>query len=95
MFKQGKWFDRHYDACTLQGTRRKKQRIRHDVEEIRLWPDMTCKHLHDAQEWKPQVDSDGRTWCPSKEEAEYTACLVFHIVYSVRCGPAEWAERKW
>ncbi len=83
MFKQGTWWDKHYDACTLQGVRRKKQCIRHDVEEIRLWPDMRCRHLHHPQEWTPQVDEDGRTWYPSKEEAEYTACLVFHIVYSV------------
>ena len=96
MFKQGTWWDKLYDACTLQGARRKKQCIRHDVEEIRLWPDMRCRHLHHPQEWTPQVDKDGRTWYPSKEEAEYTACLVFHVVYSVstwacRVGRAKWA----
>ena len=63
--------------------RRKKQRIRHDVEEISLWPDMRCRHLHHPQEWMPQIGEDSSTWYPSKEEAEYTACLVFHIVYSV------------
>ncbi len=89
MFKQGTWWDRIYDACTFQGAGRKKQCIRHDVEEIRLWPDMRCRHLHHPQEWTPQVDEDGRTWYPSKEEAEYTACLVFHIVYSV----SAWACR--
>ncbi len=89
MFKQGTWWDKHYDACTLQGARRKKQCIRHDVEEIRLWPDMRCRHMHHPQEWTPQVDEDGRTWYPSKEEAEYTACLVFHIVYAV----SAWACR--
>jgi len=89
MFTQGTWWDKFYDACTLQGTRRKKQRIRHDVEEIRLWPDMRCRHLHHPQEWTPQVEEDGRTWYPSKEEAEYTACLVFHVVYSV----SAWACR--
>ena len=83
MFKQGTWWDQLYDACTLQGARRKKQCIRHDVEEIRLWPDMRCRHLHHPQEWTPQVNEDGKTWYPSKEEAEYTACLVLHIVYSV------------
>ena len=89
MFKQGTWWDKHYDACTLQGARRKKQCIRHDVEEIRLWPDMRCRLMHHPQEWTPQVDEDGRTWYPSKEEAEYTACLVFHIVYAV----SAWACR--
>ena len=57
MSKQGAWWDKHYDACTLQGARRKKQCIRHDVEEIRLWPDMRCRHMHRPQEWTPQVIS--------------------------------------
>ena len=89
MLEGGTWWDQLYDACTLQGARKKKQCIRHDVEEIRLWPDMRCRHLHHPQEWTPQVDEDGKTWYPSKEEAEYTACLVFHIVYSV----SAWACR--
>ena len=96
MFKQGTWWDKIYHACTLQGARRKKQCIRHDVEEIRLWPDMRCRHLHHPQEWAPQVDEDGRTWYPSEEEAEYMACLVFRAVYSAsawacRVGRAELA----
>ena len=37
---QGAWWDKFSDGCTLPGVRRKKQRIRHDVEEINLWPDM-------------------------------------------------------
>ena len=89
MLKQGTWWDKIYDACTLQGARRKKQCIRHDVEEMLLWPDMRCRHVHHPQEWTPQVDEDGRSWYPSKEEAEYTACLAFHIVYSV----SAWACR--
>jgi hypothetical protein len=89
MFSQGTWWDKHYYACSLQGARKKKQCIRHDVEEIRLWPDMRCRHSHHPQEWTPQVDAEGKTWYPSKEEAEYTACLVFHIVYSV----SAWACR--
>ena len=80
MMSQGGWWDKFYDGCTLQGVRRKKQRIRHDVEEINLWPDMRCRHLHHPQEWTPQIGDDNSTWYPSKEEAEYTACLVFHIV---------------
>ena len=83
MFEQDAWWDKLYDACALQGARRKKQCIRHDVEEIRLWPDVRCRHVHHPQEWTPQVREDGRTWYPSKEDAEYTVCLVFHIVYSV------------
>ena len=80
MFSQGKWFDKLYDACTMQGARRKRQRLRHDLEELRQWPDMCCRHIHDPQEWTPQVAENGGTWCPTEEEAEYTACLVFHIV---------------
>jgi len=89
MMAANKWWDKFYDGCTLQGVRKKKQRIRHDVEEINLWPDMRCRHLHHPQEWDPQKRDDGSTWYPSKEEAEYTACLVFHIVYSV----SAWACR--
>ena len=80
MFSQGKWFDKLYDACTMQGARRKRQRLRHDLEELRQWPDMRCRHTHDLKEWTPQVAKDGGTWYPTKEEAEYTACLVFHVV---------------
>ena len=46
MMAGSSWWDKFYDGCTLQGVRRKKQRIRHDVEEINLWPDMRCRHLH-------------------------------------------------
>ena len=83
MFKQGTWWDKCYDACSLQGARRKRQCIRHDVEEIRLWPDMYCRHGHHLQEWMPQESEGGGVWYPDREEMEYTACLVFHIVYSV------------
>ena len=89
MFKLGTWRDKYYDACTLQGATRKKQCIRHDVEEIQLWPLMRCRHVHHPQEWMPQLGKDSSTWYPSKEDAEYTACLVFHIVYSV----SSWACR--
>ena len=65
---------------SLQGAGKKKQCGRHDVEEIRLWPDMCCRHRHHLQGWTPQVNGDSRTWYPSKEKAEYIARLVFHIV---------------
>ena len=89
MFKQGTWWDTRYDACALQGARRKKQCIRHDIEEIRVWQDTRCRHGHHPQEWTPQASEDGRTWYPSEEEAEYTACLVFHVAYSA----STWACR--
>jgi len=31
MSEKGAWKDKNYDACTLQGARRRRQRIRHDV----------------------------------------------------------------
>ena len=34
MFNQGTWWDTLYHACALQGSRRKAQRLRHDVLEI-------------------------------------------------------------
>jgi hypothetical protein len=88
-FKQGAWRDKVYDACTLQGAGRKKQCIHHDVEEIRLWPDTRCRHLHHPQELALQVNKDGRTWYPSEEEAEHTAWSVLHVIYSA----STWACR--
>ena len=70
MFAGGTWWDQYYDACVFQGARRKKQHIRHDVEEILRWGDMTCEHMHPPSEWDPQKGPDGKTWLPSKEEAE-------------------------
>ena len=40
MFATGEWWDRHYHACCLHATRRKSQRLRHDIEEIERWPSM-------------------------------------------------------
>ena len=109
MSRRGTRWDEYYDAWSLQGARKKKQCGCHDVEEIQLWPDMRGRHRHHPQEWTPQVSEDSRTWYQSKEEAEYTACLVFHIVYSVsvwacqvgrakpavpRCPPAECTEDR-
>ena len=83
MFSTRQWWDHHYHACCLQATRRKSQRLRHDIEEIERWPQMQCRHFHSRTEWDPQHCSDGSTWYPSKEEAEYTAALVFHIAVAV------------
>jgi len=85
--KQDTWW--HAQARYLVALGRKKQRICHDVEEIRLWPDMRCSHRHRPQRQTSQVCEDGETWYPSGKEAEYTACLVFHIVYSVSIRPCQ------
>ena len=34
-FATGTWWDQLYETCSLQGARRKRQRIRSDIEEIR------------------------------------------------------------
>ena len=80
MWDSGDWQDTLYHACCLQGTRRKRQKIRHDIEEILCWPSMKCRHMHHPEEWEPIANGDGSTFYPSHEEAEYTANLVFHIV---------------
>jgi hypothetical protein len=58
------------------------QRLRHNIPEVLQWPVVDCHHLHDASEWDP-VLLDGVRFYPSKEEAEYTACLAFATATSV------------
>ena len=78
MWESGQWSDTSYAACTLGGARCKHQVLRHDIEEIALWPAANGHHVHDAQEWVPYT-SQGQRVYPSKEEAEYTATLAFAI----------------
>ena len=87
----GEWSDTDYDACVFQGTRCKRQRLRHDVLELNLWPQnlLKCAHMHDANEWEPITDRAGSTYYPSKEEAESTAFFVFAV--AVACS--WWAVR--
>ena len=80
MESSGTWDDTIYDACCLQGTRRKRQKLRHDIEEILCWSGMKCRHMHHPEEWSPIENDDGTMFYPSHEEAEYTANLTFHIV---------------
>ena len=61
--------------------------IRHDVDEIRQWPDMKCRHVRHPQAWTPQELGNGTTRYPSKEETDYMACLAFHNV----CAASAWA----
>ena len=77
MWESGHWWDKRYDACVLQGARKKRQRLRHDVQEICEWPVMQCHHVHAGNEWRGGEETAYRY--PQKEEAEYTACLAFHI----------------
>ena len=90
MWKGGTWWDKKYAACSLQSARCKSQNLRHDIEEIRLWPNMDCHHTHDPAEWIPKLTPEGATYYPSKEEAEYTACFCFHAVRAA----SMWAMRS-
>ena len=84
----GRWKDKRYAACALQGARCKQQRLRHNIDEVDEWPPMNCHHVHDPHEWKPQMIENHMYW-PSKEEAEYTAALAFHVAVSA----SWWAMR--
>ncbi|CAE7538614.1 unnamed protein product [Symbiodinium sp. CCMP2592] len=87
-FQSGLWQDKHYDACCWGGARYKRQRLRHNLQEIADWPAIQCHHIHGKGEWDPQ-SVDGKHWFPSQEEAEYTAPLAFAIAVSA----SWWAAR--
>ena len=87
-FQSGLWRDTHYDACCWGGARYKRQRLRHNIDEIAAWPPLQCHHIHSETEWEPQQHGKER-WYPSAEEAEYTAPLAFAIAVSV----SWWAAR--
>ncbi|CAE7730172.1 unnamed protein product [Symbiodinium sp. CCMP2592] len=88
MWASDQWWDTRYDACCFMGARRKRQRLRHNVWELTQGPSLLCHHTHHPQEWQPW-EAQGRVFYPSKEEAEYTAPLAFHI--AVACS--WWAGR--
>ena len=46
------------------GARYKRQRLRHNNEEIASWPPLQCHHIHSESEWDPQ-QHDGARWYPS------------------------------
>ena len=87
-FQSGLWRDTHYDACCWGGARYKRQRLRHNIDEIAAWPPMQCHHVHSVTEWEPQQHGQERSY-PSAEEAEYTAPLAFAIAVSA----SWWAAR--
>ena len=67
------------------GARKKGQRIRHNIIELNLLPDLTCGHVHHANEWSRQGEN-----FPTYEEAEYTPSLVFTLAV---CATA-WATKQ-
>ena len=66
------WYDLNYHACVFQGARCKFQKIRHNLDELNLLPEVTCGHVHAKDEWSRKDNS-----FPTYEEAEYTPSLVF------------------
>jgi len=89
MWERGTWWDKKYATCTLQSARHSRRNLRHDIEEIKLWPDMDCHHTHDPEEWESKHTAENKIYDPSREEDEYTACLCFHVVRAV----SMWAVR--
>ena len=83
--QQDDWYDLCYDACVFMGARKKGQRIRHNITEFNLLPDLTCGHIHHANEWSRQGEN-----FPTYEEAEYTPSLVFTLAV---CATA-WATKQ-
>ena len=88
MWSKGHWQDFDYDACVFQGARCKRQRLRHNIEEIDMKVAVQCRHIHSKEEWKPFL-VDGKRHYPSHDEAEYTAALAYHIAVSA----SWWAAR--
>ena len=58
-------------------------RLRHNIWELTHGPPLLCHHTHHPEEWTPW-EKDGEVVYRSKEEAEYTAPLAFHI--AVACS---------
>eukprot|EP00435_Cladocopium_sp_Y103_P054452 s2532_g17.t1 len=92
MMASGCWFDTDYSACVFNSARAKSQRLRHNIQEIADWTNLQCHHIHAEDEWTP-FTHDGVRVYPSKEEAEYSACLAFSIAvaaswWAVRTGRA-------
>ena len=89
MQQYGGWFDFLYDNCCFLAARKKIQTIRHNIEEMRVLPDLTCGHWHNETDWRPYLVRGN--WCyPSAEEAEYPASLVFTL--AVCCS--HWAANR-
>ena len=78
-----RWYDFEYDSCCFNSVRRKSQTIRHNMPELLALPTLRCAHWHSEDEWRPYSGLNGETIYPSKEEAEYSAALVFTIVVAV------------
>ena len=88
MLASGLWLDSLYAGCecNFMGARCKRQRLRHNIPEVSQWPVHGMpSHVHDPAEWDPMLVDGSRDY-PSKEEAEYTACLAFVSLWAVQWG---------
>ena len=90
LYQQEGWYEYHYDSCCFNSVRKKSQRLRHNMIELCTLPPLHCAHWHDPSEWRPYQDDAGKRVYPSKEEAEYSAALVFTIAAAV----SHWAVRQ-
>ena len=88
--ENGDWHDYHYDSCCFNAVRRKAQKLRHNMIELCALPSLQCAHWHDPAEWRPYTDQAGVRVYPSREEAEYSAALVFTIAAAV----SHWAVNQ-
>eukprot|EP00435_Cladocopium_sp_Y103_P025354 s2906_g6.t1 len=88
MMASGCWFDTDYSACVFNPARAKSQRLRHNIQAIAGWTNLQCHHIHAEDEWTPFTHEGVRVY-PSKEEAEYSACLAF----SIAVAASWWAVR--
>jgi len=83
------WYDFEYDSCCFNSVRKKSQTIRHNMPELLVLPTLRCAHWRSEDEWRPYTGLDGATIYPSKEEAEYSAALVFTLAVAASHWAAE------
>ena len=82
MHSQGCWHDFEYDSCCFNSVRRQVQTIRRNMLGLLAWLNLRCAHWHSQD--------DGATIYPSKEEAEYSAALVFTLAVAA----SHWAAAQ-
>ena len=77
------WYDFEYDSCCFNSVRKKSQTIRHNMPELLALPTLRCAHWHSGDEWRRYTGLNGEIIYPSKEEAEYSAALLFTLAVAV------------
>ena len=77
MWSKGHWQDFDYDACVFQGARCKRQRLRHNIEEIDMKVAVQCRHIHSKEEWKPFL-VDGKRHPESRRGGVHSCSSLPH-----------------